>query len=45
VKATNKTIIVTGAGSGTGREICLQLLQRQTMIAAVDINIHALKET
>jgi len=41
----NKTVVVTGAGSGIGREICLQLLPKQNRIAAVDINLDALKET
>lgn len=41
----NKTIIVTGAGSGIGRELSLQLLQGGTNVAGVDINPHALDET
>ena len=33
----NKVLVVTGAGSGMGREIVLELLRRQARVAAVDI--------
>ena len=41
----NKTIVVTGAGSGIGRAICLLLLHKQANVAAVDIHPEALEET
>ncbi len=40
-----KTIVVTGAGSGIGRELTLQLLRKGANVAAVDINQKALVET
>jgi len=45
MKAINKTIVVTGAGSGIGRELCLLLLQKQATVAGVDLNQEALAET
>lgn len=45
MQLANKTIVVTGAGSGIGRELSLQLLQRGTNVAGVDINAVALGET
>lgn len=45
MKATNKTIIVTGAGSGIGRELSLQLLQKQAKVLGIDIHSSALAET
>lgn len=45
MKVNNKTIVVTGAGSGMGRELTLQLLAKGAKIAAVDINEASLKET
>ena len=41
----NKTIVVTGAGAGMGRELCLQLLKKGANIAGVDLNAEALAET
>ncbi len=41
----HKTIVVTGAGNGMGRELVLQLLQKQANVAGVDINPEALAET
>lgn len=41
----NKTIVITGAGSGIGRELTLQLIQRGARVAGVDINPNALAET
>lgn len=40
-----KTIVVTGGGSGMGRELVLLLLKKGAKVAAVDINEEALKET
>lgn len=40
-----KTIIVTGAGSGMGRELTLALLNRGANVATVDIRESSLKET
>ena len=42
---TNKTIVVTGAGSGIGQQLSLQLLQRGANVAGVDINTAALNAT
>lgn len=41
----NKTFVVTGAGSGLGRELTLELLARGGLVAAADINEAALSET
>lgn len=40
-----KVIIVTGAGSGMGREVALELLRRGAKVAAVDLNEATLAET
>ena len=40
-----KTVVVTGGGSGMGREIVLLLLKKGARAAAVDINEAALRET
>jgi NAD(P)-dependent dehydrogenase (short-subunit alcohol dehydrogenase family) len=40
-----KVVVVTGAGSGMGREIALELLRRGARVAAVDINETTLGET
>lgn len=40
-----KTFVVTGGGSGMGRELTLLLLKRGARVAAVDINEATLKET
>lgn len=45
MQVSNKIIVVTGAGSGIGRELTLQLLKKQAKVAAVDINLNALLET
>jgi short-subunit dehydrogenase len=41
----NKTFLVTGAGSGIGRELALILLERGAKVAAVDIREENLLET
>lgn len=45
MKISNKTIVVTGAGSGIGRELTLQLLKKNANVAGVDIHENALAET
>ena len=45
MKAQGKTIVVTGAGGGIGRELVIQLLSRGARVAALDINEAALAET
>ena len=45
MQVINKTIVVTGAGSGIGRELTLQLLQKEANVVGVDIHENALAET
>lgn len=45
MQVNNKTIVVTGAGSGIGRELSLLLLQKQANVVGIDINPLALAET
>jgi NAD(P)-dependent dehydrogenase (short-subunit alcohol dehydrogenase family) len=45
MQAAGKVIVVTGAGSGMGREVALELLRRGARVAAVDINAVSLGET
>lgn len=45
MKVESKVIVVTGAGSGIGRELALQLLKKSARIAAVDLSEKALQET
>ena len=45
MKAAGKVLVVTGAGSGMGREVTLELLRRGARVAAVDINETTLLET
>ncbi|MDF2587266.1 MAG: short-chain dehydrogenase/reductase [Anaerocolumna sp.] len=45
MKVKNKVIVVTGGGSGVGRELVLNLLNKGATVAAVDINEKALNET
>lgn len=41
----NKVIVVTGGGSGIGRELVLLLLSKGAQVAALDINHKTLEET
>lgn len=41
----DKVIVVTGAGSGIGRELVLNLVKRGSKVAAVDMNADGLAET
>ncbi len=45
MKVENKLFVVTGGGSGIGRELVLNLLGRGASVAAVDINDATLQET
>lgn len=45
MKLQNKVVVVTGGGSGLGRELVLALLAKGASVAAVDINTPALEET
>ncbi len=45
MKVRGKTIVVTGAGNGIGRELALLLLARGAKVAAVDIVAVFLRET
>ena len=45
MKAQGKVIVVTGAGSGMGRQVVLELLRRGARVAAVDLNEKTLAET
>ena len=45
MKAKGKVILVTGAGSGIGRELSLRLLDLGAQVAGADLNNDALKET
>ncbi len=44
MRILNKTIIVTGAANGIGREITLQLLNKGAHVVALDISMKALVE-
>lgn len=45
MKVNNKTIVVSGAGSGMGRELTLQLIKKGARVAMVDINTQGMTET
>ncbi len=45
MKVNGKTIVVTGAAGGVGRELVLQLLAKGATVAAVDISQERLDET
>ena len=45
MKVQGKVMVVTGAGSGMGRELTLELARRGAKVAAVDMRAETLKET
>jgi len=45
MKLDGKVLIVTGAGSGMGREVALEALRRGARVAGVDVNPTTLDET
>jgi len=45
MKVAGKVWVVTGAGSGMGRELALELLRRGARVAAVDVGSSGLEET
>jgi short-subunit dehydrogenase len=45
MKVSGKVIVVTGAGSGMGRELALELARRGAKVAAVDMRAESLAET
>ncbi|WP_375772146.1 SDR family oxidoreductase [Archangium gephyra] len=45
MKVQNKIVVVTGGGSGLGRELVLALLSSGASVAAMDINAAGLEET
>lgn len=45
MKVQDKVIVVTGAGSGIGRELALCLLSKGALVAGIDLNSRSLDET
>jgi len=45
MKPAGKVLVVTGAGSGIGREVALEALRRGARVAAVDLNETTVKQT
>jgi short-subunit dehydrogenase len=45
MKVNGKVIVVTGAGSGMGRQLTLELVKRGASVAAVDMRAETLEET
>jgi short-subunit dehydrogenase len=45
MKIENKVFVVTGAGSGMGRQLTLELVKRGAKVAAVDLRAETLAET
>jgi short-subunit dehydrogenase len=42
---SGKVVVVTGAGSGMGRELTLQLVRKNALVAAIDMRAETLDET
>ncbi len=45
MQAKNNVIVVTGGGSGMGRELVLLLLSKQAKVITIDVNESGLKKT
>lgn len=45
MKASGKTVAVTGGGNGIGRELVLELLRREARVAALDVSEAGLAQT
>jgi NADP-dependent 3-hydroxy acid dehydrogenase YdfG len=45
MKVNGKVVVVTGAGSGMGRELTLELVRRGASVAAIDMRKETLDET
>lgn len=45
MKVNGKVVVVTGAGSGMGRQLTLELIKRGAAVAAVDMRAETLAET
>lgn len=45
MKLHNKTLVLTGGGSGIGRALCLALLDRGARVAIADVNEAGMEET
>lgn len=45
MQVQGKVLVVTGAGSGMGRELTLELVRRGAKVAAVDMRVETLEET
>lgn len=45
MKVENKVVVVTGAGSGIGRELTIHLLSKGASVAGIDINPAALEQS
>jgi short-subunit dehydrogenase len=45
MKVNQKVVVVTGAGSGMGRELTLELVRRGASVAAIDMRAETLAET
>ena len=45
MKVSNKIMVVTGAGSGMGRQLTLLLVKRGAQVAMADVNLKGMRET